>query len=63
MVIAGLFYFLSLQYLTAELCSVIFFAHPVIVALLALVVSQEKMVPRLLLCNYILFFYPLYKIF
>lgn len=49
MIGSGLFYFYSLQYLPAGLASIIFFSHPVLVALLALVVFKEKFNPRLFL--------------
>lgn len=45
----GIFYFLCLQYLSAGLCNVIFFTHPAIVALLALVFYKEKAAPQLII--------------
>lgn len=48
-VLSGVFYFISLKYLAAGMCSIIFFTHPVIVSVLALVIFREKVVPRLLL--------------
>lgn len=48
MIAGGLFYFFSLQNLPAGLASVIFFTHPIMVAILALVVFKEKLMPRLI---------------
>jgi drug/metabolite transporter (DMT)-like permease len=48
MIVSGIFYFLSLQYLSAGLCSIIFFTHPVLVSLLARVVFKEKLLPRVI---------------
>jgi len=45
--VSGLFYFLALQSLSAGLTTVIFFAHPVIVALLSILIFQEEFVPQL----------------
>lgn len=47
LIVGGLFYFHSLQYLSAGLVTVIFFSHPVIVALLAIPIFKEKCMPRL----------------
>ncbi len=44
---SGLFYFFALETLPAGMATVIFFAHPVIVAILSLFVFKEKFVPRL----------------
>mgnify|MGYP000894016716 FL=1 len=46
-ILSGVFFFQCLQYLSAGLCSVIFFTYPVMVALLALVFFKEKIGPRL----------------
>ncbi|MCX5780153.1 MAG: DMT family transporter [Firmicutes bacterium] len=45
--ITGLFYFLALQTLSAGLTTVIFFAHPVFVAILSILFFRERFVPRL----------------
>ncbi len=44
---SGLFYFFALETLPAGLATVIFFTHPVIVAILSLFVFKEKFAPRL----------------
>lgn len=44
---SGLFYFFALQTLSAGLTTVIFFTHPVIVAILTILIFKEKFVPRL----------------
>jgi drug/metabolite transporter (DMT)-like permease len=44
---SGLFYFFALETLPAGIATVIFFSHPVIVAVLSLFVFKEKFVPRL----------------
>jgi drug/metabolite transporter (DMT)-like permease len=44
---AGLFYFYALKTLSAGLTTVILFAHPVLVAVLAIYIFKEKFVPRL----------------
>ena len=45
----ALFYFYSLKYLAASITGVLFFAYPVVVAILAIPVYKEKLKPRLLL--------------
>jgi len=45
--ISGLFYFFALETLSAGLTTVIFFTHPVIVAVLTILIFKEKFVPRL----------------
>lgn len=47
--VSGLFYFLALQTLSAGLTTVIFFAHPVFVAILSILIFRERFVPRLFL--------------
>lgn len=44
---SGLFYFFALETLSAGLTTVIFFAHPVLVAILSIVVFKERFVPRI----------------
>lgn len=44
----GLFYFFALEYLSAGLTTVIFFAHPALVALLGIFIYREAVVPRVL---------------
>ncbi len=44
---SGLFYFYALKTLSAGLTTVILFAHPVLVAVLAIVIFKEKFVPQL----------------
>ncbi|MDD2621005.1 MAG: DMT family transporter [Syntrophomonadaceae bacterium] len=46
---AGLVYFYALHYLSASLATVIFFSHPVLVAILALFLYKEKCDLRLIL--------------
>lgn len=41
LIIASILYFLALQYLSAGLTSVIFFTHPVLVAILAIILYKE----------------------
>jgi len=45
--VSGLFYFLALNTLSAGLTTVIFFTHPVLVAILSIVIYKEKFVPRI----------------
>lgn len=45
--VSGLFYFYALQTLSAGLTTVVFFAHPVLVAVLAILIFKERFVPRL----------------
>lgn len=45
--IGGVFYFLSLQSLSAGLATIIFFTHPVLVACLSIVFLGDKFSPRL----------------
>jgi drug/metabolite transporter (DMT)-like permease len=45
--ISGLFYFYALKTLSAGLTTVILFAHPVLVAILAIIIFKEKFAPRL----------------
>jgi len=45
----GLLYFGALQYLGAGLATVIFFAHPALVAILSVFIYKESLVPRLLI--------------
>ncbi len=44
----GLFYFFALEYLSAGLATVIFFAHPALVALMSTVIYKESLAPRVL---------------
>ena len=44
----GLFYFFALEYLSAGLTTVIFFAHPALVALFGIFIYREAVVPRVL---------------
>jgi drug/metabolite transporter (DMT)-like permease len=47
-VLSGITYFLCLRYLSAGLSSVIFFTHPAIVAVLAIIIFKEKATPQLI---------------
>lgn len=44
---SGLFYFFSLNTLPAGLATVIFFSHPVLVAVLSIMIFKESFVPRI----------------
>ncbi|MEQ8200783.1 MAG: DMT family transporter [Syntrophomonadaceae bacterium] len=44
----GLFYFFALEYLAAGLTTVIFFAHPALVALLSIIIYSESLAPRVM---------------
>ncbi len=44
---SGLFYFFALNTLSAGLTTVIFFTHPVLVAILSIVIFKERLVPRI----------------
>jgi len=44
---SGLFYFFALETLSAGLTTVIFFTHPVMVAILTILIFKEKFIPRL----------------
>ncbi|MDD2586965.1 MAG: DMT family transporter [Syntrophomonadaceae bacterium] len=46
--LASLFYFFSLQYISAGLTTIIFFIHPVLVAIMAIIIFKEKYKFRLL---------------
>lgn len=45
----GLLYFLALQFLPAGLTTVIFFVHPVLVAILSILIYREPFMPRVFL--------------
>lgn len=47
--LASLFYFFSLQYISAGLTTIIFFTHPILVAVLAIVIFKEKCMGRLII--------------
>lgn len=47
LILASIFYFLTLKYLSAGLTNVIFFTHPVLVALLAILVYKERCMLKL----------------
>ena len=44
---SGLFYFFALNTLSAGLTTVIFFTHPVLVAILSILIFKERFVPRI----------------
>ncbi len=45
----GLLYFMALQFLPAGLTTVIFFVHPVLVAILSILIYREPFIPRVFL--------------